>query len=256
MDKNDLELIFIPHHDQDVADFLSPEPSYKTIPQWYRDLAKHTTTNDLKSLCPVNDRGGDGSNVSTKLCLPFQDAMSLGYMYLLEDDLEVTLDVSGKPSLSWKKNFMMMDTREHVDLAIPKDVHPIHFGVKMQWYYETPKDYSLFMTMPINRPDLPFWTPSAIVDSDIWGLPPFIPFFIKRNFEGIIPMGTPICQMIPIKREPWNLIVDDSSDAQEKHHSIAENRRSDITSHYRKFAWRKKEYAKYSKEKVNNKGDK
>ena len=106
MDSNELELTFIPH--DTTTGLLSPEPSYKKIPQWYRDLAKHFTTNDLQSLCPVNDRGGDGSNVSTKLCLPFQDAMSLGYMYLLEDDLEVKLDVYGKPSLSWKKNFMMM----------------------------------------------------------------------------------------------------------------------------------------------------
>jgi hypothetical protein len=254
MENNDLELTFIPSGN--IDNFISPEPSYKKIPQWYRDLAKHFNSNDLKDLHPVNDRGGDGSNVSTKLCLPFQDAMSLGYMYVLEDDLEVKLDLHGKPSLSWKKDFMLMDKRPNVDMAIPKDVHPIHFGVKMNWFYETPEGYSILLTMPINRPDLPFWVPSGLVDSDIWGLPAFIPFFIKKDFEGVIPMGTPVFQMIPIKREPWNLVVDDSSDSIEKHQLRSENRRSDITAHYRKFAWRKKEYAKYNKEQVNNKGDK
>lgn len=68
-------------------------------------------------------------------------------------------------------------------------------------------------------------------------------------------MGTPVFQMIPIKRESWNLVVDDSFKAREKHQLISENRRSDITAHYRKFAWRKKEYAKYKKEQINNKGD-
>lgn len=224
--------------------WIEPEPSYKKIPQWYRDLAKHFRSNDLKDLSPVNDRGGDGSNVSTKLCLPFQDAMSLGYMYCLEGDLRVELGIDGKPTLSWTEEFMLMDKRPNVDLAIPDDVHPIHFGVKMNWFYETPPGYSLLMTMPINRPDLPFWTPSGIVDADIWGLPAFLPFFIKRNFEGVIPKGTPVAQLIPIKREPWELIIDRSDEAVEKHELASENRRSHITAHYRKFAWRKKQYTK------------
>lgn len=235
-------LKFIPSGDINIL--VSPEPAYKKIPQWYRDLAKHVSSNNLENLDPVNDRGADGSNVSTKLCLPFQDAMTLGYMYVLEDDLTVELDIDGKPSLSWKKDFMMIDKRPNVDLAIPDDVHPIHFGVKMQWFYETPPEYSLLMTMPINRPDLPFWCPSGIVDSDIWGLPAFLPFFIKRNFQGVIPKGTPVVQMIPIKREPWNLEVDDTKESLEKHELMSENRRSHITAHYRKFAWRKKQYTK------------
>lgn len=221
---------------------LPPEPSYRKIPQWYKDLTTYGSSNDLANLEPINDRGGDGSNVSTKLCLPFQDAMTLGYMYCLEDDITVELTKSGKPKVSWSKDWMLIDKRPKVDLAIPSDCHPLHFGVKMTWFYETPKDYSLLMTMPMNRPDLPFWVPSGIVDSDIWGLPAFLPFFIKRGFEGVIPKGTPVMQMIPIKREPWELVADYSPESLEKHNLMSENRRSHITGHYRKFAWRKKSY--------------
>lgn len=228
-----------------ATNIVPPEPAYKKIPTWYRDLAKHLTSNDLENLDPVNDRGADGSNVSTKLCLPFQDAMTTGYMYVLPDDLKVELAKDGKPSLSWKKDLFLIDKRPNVDLAIPEDVHPIHFGVKMDWFYETPPGYSLLFTMPINRPDLPFWAPSGIVDADIWGLPAFLPFFIKRNFEGIIPEGTPIAQMIPIKREPWNLVIDNSEESMEKHDLMSENRRSHITAHYKKFAWNKKQYTKH-----------
>jgi len=238
----DQELIFISDNENSV----SPEPAYKKIPQWYRDLGKHFTTNDLKHLDPVNDRGADGSNVSTKLCMPFMDAMTLGYQYCLEDDLHVELSLDGKPKLSWAKNIMLIDKRPNVDMAIPSDVHPIQFGVKMQWFYETPKDYSLLMTMPLNRPDLPFWTPSGVVDADIWGLPIFMPFFIRRDFEGVIPEGTPVAQLIPIKRESWNLVIDTSSETNEKHEILSENRRSHITAHYKKFAWRKKQYTKRS----------
>jgi hypothetical protein len=246
MELDELELTFTSAGHTDHL--ISPEPSYKKIPQWYRDLAKHLTSNDLEDLYPVNDRGGDGSNVSTKLCLPFQDALTAGYMYLLEDDLHVELSKDGKPKLSWSKPMFLIDKRSSVDLAIPENVHPLHFGVKMNWFYKTPDNYSLLMTMPMNRPDLPFWTPSAIVDADIWGLPAFLPFFIKRNFEGVIPAGTPIVQMIPIRREPWNLVIDNSQEEIERHDLMSENRRSHITAHYRKFAWRKKKYSKYEKD--------
>ncbi len=239
-DKKEKELIFVPSRNDGVLS--SPVPAYKKIPQWYKDLTTYGSSNDLSNLNPINDRGSDGSNVSTKLCLPFQDAMTLGYMYVLEDDLTVTLDLDGKPSLSWKKDILLIDKRPTVDLAIPKDTHPLHFGVKMNWFYETPKDYSLLMTMPINRPDLPFWVPSGIVDADIWGLPAFYPFFIKRGFEGVIPEGTPIFQMIPIKRESWSLVVDESNEMLDKHVKLSEGRRSHITGHYRKFAWNKKNY--------------
>lgn len=231
-----------PHRQNDTSS--EPEPAYKTLPQWYRDLAKHVNSNDLKELHPINDRGGDGSNVSTKLCLPFFDAMTLGWMYLLEDDVLVEINKDGKPRLSWNKEILLIDKRPEVDMAIPDNCHPIQFGVKMSWFYETPKDYSLLMTPPINRPELPFWSPSGIVDSDIWGLPAFFPIFIKKNFQGIIPKGTPVFQFFPIKREPWELEIDYSDESYEKHDLLSENRRSHITAHYRKFAWRKKSFTK------------
>jgi hypothetical protein len=234
------KITFVPSSKYDGL--LAPEPSYRKLPQWYKDLTTYGSSNDLEKLAPINDRGADGSNVSTKLCLPFQDAMTLGYMYCLEDDLKIELNKLGKPKISWSKDLFIVDKRPKVDLAIPKDCHPMQFGIKMNWFYETPKDYSLLITMPINRPDLPFWTPSGIVDSDIWGLPAFLPFFLKRGFEGVIPMGTPISQLIPIKREPWEIVVDDSDQALERHNLMSENRRSHITGHYRKFAWRKKIY--------------
>lgn len=222
---------------------LPPVEAIKCLPDWYKDLSPYGgTSNKLKDLNPFNDRGGDGSNVSTKLCLPFFDAMSMGYMYCLEEDLIVDLDDKGIPSLSWKKGIVLIDKRPSVDLAIPLDCHPIQFGIKMNWYYETPKDYSILITHPFNRYDLPFYVSSGVVDSDIWGLPAFIPLFIKKNFFGVIPKGTPICQMIPIKREPWQKEIIQNNDEYDKKHIQEERRRTHITGHYRKTTWQKKSY--------------
>ena len=229
------------------AEFLDlvvpPVEASKKIPQWYKDLCSYGGTHsDLEYLMPVNDKSTDGSNVSTKLCLPFLDAMLSGYMYCFEDDLMVDVDDVGAPNFYWKKDFNMMDKRVNVDLSIPENCYPIQFGIKINWYYETPPGYSLLFTHPLNRPELPFYVPSGIVDSDIWGLPVFIPFFIKKGFVGKIEQGTPFIQMIPIKRDNWELAIDYSEETIEKNKIREEKRRSHITAHYKKTTWQKKHY--------------
>ena len=223
---------------------IIPTKASLVLPEWYKDMAgyKHGTSHNLEYLNPINDRGADGSDVSTKLCLPFLDSMVSGYMYLLEDDLFVDLNENGKPILSWNEKSNLIDIRPLVDFAIPENCHPIQFGVKMNYYWETPESYSTLITHPLNRPDLPFYVPSAIVDSDIWGLPAFIPFFIKKNFIGKIKKGTPVFQMIPIKREAWDLEIDYSEESLLKHKIREEKRRTHVTGHYKKTTWQRKEY--------------
>ena len=64
----------------------------------------------------------------------------------------------------------------------------------------------------MNRFDLPFYTMSGIVESDIWGLPVFTAFFLQKDFIGVIPKGTPIFQIIPFKRDDWEREVSDDDD--------------------------------------------
>jgi hypothetical protein len=223
---------------------LAPIEAYKVLPDWYKDLVgyKNGSSNSVRHLSPVNDRGQDGSDVSTKLCTPFMDAMVSGYIQQLPEDVIVTIGENEKPSLQWQSNVHLIDTRPSVDLAIPQECYPLHFGWKMAWYYKTPPGYSLLITQPLNRFDLPFYVPSAIVDSDIWGLPVFLPFFLKRGFEGVIEKGTPQFQMIPIKRDNWELEIDNSEESLLKHKILEEQRRSHITAHYKKSTWQKKNY--------------
>ena len=221
-----------------------PVQASKVIPDWYKDLAgyKGASSNNIRFLHPVNDRGQDGSDVATKLCPPFLDALISGYMYLSPEDIFIDVNDNEKPSISWKSNDHIIDTRPRVDIPIPKECYPIQFGWKMTWYQETPPGYSLLFTTPLNRYDLPFYCSSAIVDTDIWGLPTFIPFFLKRGFVGIIPKGTPLFQMIPIKRDEWELDIDVSEEKYWQNKEREEKRRTHITAHYKKTTWRKKHY--------------
>ena len=238
--ENPLRISFTPAF-LDYGDQLTPpEPAVKHVPEWYKSLAKHDKWNDDKHLHPVNNIGGDGARVATKMCMPFMDSLTAGYYYLLEDDLLVELDEDGRPTLSWSGGVMLIDKRPTIELPVPDNCHPIHYGWRMNWFYETPPGYSVLITHPLNRPELPFYTMSGIVESDIWGLPVFTAFFLKRGFQGIIPKGTPIFQIIPFKRDNWELEVKATQEELDKHDFKAENRRSMLYGYYKKTAWRKK----------------
>jgi hypothetical protein len=218
----------------------APVPGVSNVPEWYRSLARFNMSNDDITLGVNNNIGTDGAMVATKMCMPFFDALTGGYHYVLEDDLYVDLDPNGMPILSWGGEVMLVDKRPTIELPLPDNCHPIHYGWRMNWYYETPPGYSVLITHPMNRFDLPFYTMSGIVESDIWGLPVFTAFFLKRNFIGVIPKGTPLFQIIPFKRENWELQEADTVEDLDRHELMAENRRSRLYGYYKEIAWRKK----------------
>jgi hypothetical protein len=247
------KITFIPAIEAFQDSLIAPEPAIQHVPGWYKDLALYGTSNDEKNLNPVNNIGTDGTLVATKKCMPFFDALTAGYYYLLEDDLYVDLDKNGFPTLTWKGEVMLIDKRPTMEVAVPDNCHQLHFGFRMNWFYRTPPGHSVLVTHPMNRYDLPFYTLSGIVDSDIWGLPVFFTFFLQKNFQGVIPKGTPIMQFIPFKRENWELEVDNSKKTIEEEEFKAEKRRTRVTGYYKKDVWQRKSFrSKHSKRKKDD----
>lgn len=246
---------FIPGFTGHSGRLTAPMPAVRNVPEWYKSLAKFDKSNDDITLGVKNNIGADGAMVATKMCMPFFDALTGGYHYVLEDDVHVDMDETGKPILSWDGDVMMVDKRPTIELPVPDNCHPIHYGWRMNWYYETPPGYSVLITHPMNRYDLPFYTMSGIVESDIWGLPVFTAFFLKRNFIGTIKKGTPIFQIIPFKREDWELVEVETDEELDKHELMAENRRSRLYGYYKQTAWRRKIFSSNKKEKEINHDD-
>jgi hypothetical protein len=67
-----------------------------------------------------------------------------------------------------------------------------------------------------------------------------IPFFLKQDFEGIIPEGTPIVQIIPIKRDSWESIRSKYDDRFVKN-SLYQIGKT-LYGGYKKLFWQKKSY--------------
>ena len=236
------KITFIPSLESFKDLFTAPVPAISMVPEWYKSLALYGNSNDEKELHPVNNIGTDGTLVATKKCMPFFDALTSGYYYLLEDDLHVDQNENGFPVLTWKGEVMLIDKRPTLEVPIPSNCHQLHFGFRMNWFYKTPPGYSVLVTHPMNRYDLPFYTLSGVVDSDIWGLPVFFSFFLKRDFIGTIPKGTPIMQYIPFKRDSWELEIKDDRESIEEEEFKAEKRRTMVTGYYKKDVWQKKRF--------------
>jgi len=76
------------------------------------------------------------------------------------------------------------------------------------WRIETPKDYSLLFLPPLNRLDSPIIPLTGLVDTDTFDNIVNIPFIHSMLEPGgseiMIPAGTPICQIIPVRRDTWD----------------------------------------------------
>jgi len=77
-------------------------------------------------------------------------------------------------------------------------------------------------------------------DWTFWGSGNY-PFFLKKDFEGIIPAGTPMYQMIPVKRDSWQgeSMPFDEIEATRMEYNI----KRFFYGGYKKLHWVKKDYS-------------
>jgi hypothetical protein len=187
---------------KEVEDFVeSPSPAKLLVPEWYKK-AKPFKEKDVEI-----DESGMIKNTSLKMCMPFFDALTGGYVQKTWTDIFVKRDSDGNFfEIYYSFSPSIVRIRDSTNISINKSVfYDKEFIWIEPWVPKLPKGYSILYTHPLNRLDLPFTSLSAIVDSDNYYHTSFgqYPFYIRKDFEGLIPAGTPMYQMIPFKRESW-----------------------------------------------------
>lgn len=214
-----------------------PSPSKNHLPEWYKKSEQF-----VGGKPKIDERG---VNRGLKLCVPFLDSMTSGYIATLWQDIIVSQE-NGLPWITWEvteTSYSPVDYRTSESaplLPIPSGHSPTHFVWKNPFFFELPEGYSMLLSHPFNRFDLPFTTLSGIIDADGILARGNIPFFIKDGFEGIIKQGTPIFQIFPFKRENWNIENDiDLKNRGKKNVSLASRV---IRGWYKDNIWHKKEY--------------
>jgi hypothetical protein len=196
---NDGEISFIIPELSKQESLFEVKKSSECVPEWWKDLP-----NTWKSKQYEKD-------LTLKACIPFTDVIMSGYMLVLKEDIFVKYNEETKkteissdfPFL--KNNFSYHSTGQAPTMPIAKEyVDDLIFKWVSSYIVKTPKNYSILFTHPLNHPSLPFYTLSAIVDTDKYFMPVNFPFLMKNNYNGVIPKGTPIVQIIPFKRDKWD----------------------------------------------------
>lgn len=194
-------------------DFESPQPSNKFSPNWYKEMPtfyNYTQTEDQKKI------GSNGNpNLTVKKCVPFRDSMHCGYMIGTPFDCYFT-KVNNKLVInqSYEGDFKLIhehDIEQYFMYPIPDGYDVVALKWNNPWIIQTPRGWSTLFVAPMHH-DLPFITLSGLVDTDKHPAPVAFPFFLKKDFSGFIPKGTPFVQCIPIKRKKFTAYVFDKMD--------------------------------------------
>ena len=230
-----MKITFLPAS-QDAYNFVPPpKPSKLYIPEWYKNIRP------LKETELQFNQNTQISNFNVKHCLPYLDALSTGYIQELWTDILIE-PVGDNINFKCASSPAPISTRDKVSVDLDEDMYPVEFIWQKQWGVRLPKGYSMLITHPLTRVDVPFQTLSGVVDADSfthYGIGN-VPFFIKKGFVGIIPAGTPMYQIIPFKRDTWTSEVE-VYDELTKQKSDRQIRKKFLHS-YRDQYWHKKSY--------------
>ena len=195
---------------------ILPKPvlAADALPDWLRTMPSEVYSDTL-----------GGAPIRTlKHCPPLIDALGLGLLMPLATELTVR---AGEVSWHWDPPPLPADllTRAPIALHVPEQAAgtplPVAgFIIKFTnfWTLEAPEGWSILFTHPLNREDLPFRTLAGVVECDRFsdGLVHFPAIWTDPDFEGTLPVGTPVAQAIPIPRQNTNLactILDESGTA-------------------------------------------
>ena len=183
-----------------------PAPARSFLPDWLREMPR-AAFSELH----------EGEVRTVKHCPPFVDAMSQGFVIPLPCDVTVA---DGRLSWDWDlpELAVALHPRAPVSFHAPAQLEgtPFHrpgqVVVKFNsfWTIELEPGWSLFVTHPVNRADLPFRLLGGVVDADRFhdvGIL-FPAVWLDPGFSGVLPRGMPVAQCVPVRREAPRLVCE------------------------------------------------
>jgi len=236
-----------------------PKPASSSIPDWYKNMDSYMAKGKIPD--------GNGMTTATiKRCMPVFDAISNGYILHTYADVyikQVPIDYVDKEHFEKTKESRFLSKEEVEEKGMPTtQAHyewpsfgPIQFHPVEQapnhpnrngtpnsypkwinpWSVKTPKGYSTLFIQPMHRESV-FTILPGIVDTDEYDSPVNFPFVLNDpKFEGMIPAGTPMAQIIPVKRDAWSMKIGTEEDLEHQKETTIRLRTSIFDSYKNKF---------------------
>jgi|TARA_R100000081_G_C4777257_1_gene149322 hypothetical protein len=247
MFKNIIE--FSTHEDLLEDKLLQPIPAKQDIPNWYKNLEKHSINNfSIKGCIPVRDMimGGYLLKLPITMMIDFnkfnpeinKKDVFVKYGRIENMEKEKLMEYNINFDNSAHATEQLGDESPHIKrnkfFAVPKILNP--FLIK------TPPGYSCLFIPPQHRSRDYFEILPAIVDTDKYFN--FINFPYtwcgekKENFNVVIKKGTPYVQVIPFKRENWKYILTKINQKKISKFNVRYN--TNLLNIYLKNIWSKK----------------
>lgn len=214
-------------------DLNAPKPASSLVPDWYKNTESYVSGSKKPD-------GNAGTTATIKRCMPVFDAITAGY--IIESPADVWVSIrDGQQYFEWS-SFGLISFH-------PIDQAPLHPNKKPYayakwnnpWSIKTPKGYSTLFVQPFHRESI-FTILPGIVDTDQYFPAVNFPFVINDpQFEGLIPMGTPIVQAIPFKRDSWKMELGKQEDFT-KQANVIQKLNTKFFDRYKTMFWSRKEY--------------
>jgi hypothetical protein len=200
------KISFYPFSDKTSLFAPPPVPATKMVPDWYK---KQPGTIDEEKFIK------QGTSSSTiKRCMPIFDYMTAGYIITIPCDIYV--DATNPEKIEWSvpqsmKSFgvdmIASHAREQYDhYPIDKDkYHKDLFRIMPFWSVKTPEGYSTLFSHPHHKDPVPFLAIGGLIDTDKFITDGHLSMLIEKDFCGVIKQGTPFVQVVPFKRDDWEM---------------------------------------------------
>lgn len=215
-----------------VSDY-APVPASRCLPDWYKQTEEYASGERIIQ---------NGMTPHTvKKCIPVFDALTAGYVIRSYVDVQVT-HREGVPWYEWPSQDAL--SFHPIDQAAK---HPAQNGAPYPkwtnpWAIRTPRGYSCLFIPPMHNPNGIFTILPGIVDTDTYEAPVNFPFVLDDvSWEGLIPAGTPIAQVIPFRRDSWKMETGDEKD-RERQSGVTLRLRSLWWNSYKRQFWTRKQY--------------
>ena len=211
-----------------TAEEYAPKPADRFVPDWYKLTANR-----------VPEKKTPESTPTIKKCTPVFDAITAGYIIVTPCDVYVTFK-DGEPNYEPK---VPGTIQFHPVKQAPRHPHMNEYPYPKwinPWAIKTPAGYSVYFKPPAHNPNQWFEILEGVVDTDTYSAPVNFPFVLKDpERECLIPAGTPMAQVIPFKRDSWDMEL--GKDIEETVR-ITSFLNSQFFDRYKRLFWHKKEY--------------
>ena len=240
------EIQFIAHKDYVEHDKDLPTPIKLNIPSWFKKLTHEVGHSTVKG------------------CIPFLNSLTYGYVLKMPLSINIKHNVYNEDKKQFDSFYTAGEMEDHLlnakSINLNKNTPSTHptfqaegsplvdknknlpfYKILNPWKIKTPRGYSCLFTSPLNNSDDRFSIIPGIVDTDTYPREINFPIVLNgdkyQSLDTILERGTPYVQIIPFKRDNWNMEIKKTTTEETRKHSMFYG--LDLINIYKKNFWNK-----------------